>query len=443
MPRFVDPEAIFVHFKQKRCASLLCGRGNADNSRFAYIGVTPFVMIRHGGNEAVITLDDGEQTVSSDPFFLFRDVLAFYSVAGQPFPASLWGSIGYFSYDAAHCIERLPRTTTNDIGMSIMEMAFYKDFLVFDYEQQQVLLIQADVGEGFSNPRAITDVINHVPVINSSYSVALPKSCCSKEQYVRFVERIINYIKKGDVYEVNLSHRFTASYEGDEYGIFSTLYAINPSPFSAYLNFQDAVIICNSPERFLRAEGRWVETRPIKGTIGRSADPERDRANRLSLLNSEKDDAELSMIVDLLRNDLGKVCEYGSVRVKEHKRIEGFSNVWHLVSIVEGTLRSEEDYGSLLRACFPGGSITGCPKIRSMEIIDELEGYTRNLYTGTIFVANDARLDSNIVIRSIVAKNGTVYFSVGGAVVFDSIPEQEYEETLAKAESIMQAIGRS
>jgi para-aminobenzoate synthetase component 1 len=146
------------------------------------------------------------------------------------------------------------------------------------------------------------------------------------------------------------------------------------------------------------------------------------------------------MIVDLLRNDLGKVCEYGSVRVLEHRRIEGFSNVWHLISIVEGKIRSGKDYSSLIKACFPGGSVTGCPKIRSMEIIDELETYSRNLYTGMIFVANDVRLDSSIVIRTIVAHSGALYFSVGGAVVYDSIPEREYEETLEKAQSIMKVM---
>ena len=167
---------------------------------------------------------------------------------------------------------------------------------------------------------------------------------------------------------------------------------------------------------------------------------EEDQKNRLLLASSEKEDAELSMIVDLLRNDLGKVCDYGSVRVREHKRIEGFSDVWHLISIVEGRLRKEESYASLIRACFPGGSITGCPKIRSMEIIDELEKYARNLYTGMIFIGNDHHFDSSIVIRTIIAKTNHLYFNVGGAVVYDSIPKREYEETLDKAQSIMKVL---
>jgi para-aminobenzoate synthetase component 1 len=190
----------------------------------------------------------------------------------------------------------------------------------------------------------------------------------------------------------------------------------------------------------LRAEDAWVETRPIKGTVPRGSNEEEDLRLRMQLAHSEKDDAELSMIVDLLRNDLGKVCQVGSVRVREHKRIEGFANVWHLVSLVEGRIRKEEDYASLVRACFPGGSVTGCPKIRSMEIIDELETYRRNLYTGMLFIANDRRMDSSIVIRTIIATGGTLYFSVGGAIVYDSVPEGEYDETLAKAQSIMKVL---
>jgi len=358
----------------------------------------------------------------------------------HPFPIAQWGAVGYFSYDAAHCIEKLPKTTVDDLKMPLMEMSCYKDFFVFDYHNAAVFLIQADIGKGFTDPQKMIGLFEKQGTQVGTYLVEPPHSCCSREEYMALVQRIIEYIKRGDVYEVNLSHRFEARYQGEPYGLFLKLYQINPAPFSAYLNFGDTRVISSSPERFLRADRDWVETRPIKGTIQRGEDEDEDAKNRIFLANSMKDDAELSMIVDLLRNDLGKVCDYGSVRVKEHKRIEGFSNVWHLISIVEGKIREEENYSSLVRACFPGGSITGCPKIRSMEIIDELEQYARNLYTGMIFVANDVRLDSSIVIRTIIARERTLYFSVGGAVVYDSSPEREYAETLEKAQSILKAI---
>ncbi|MBW1678820.1 MAG: anthranilate synthase component I family protein [Deltaproteobacteria bacterium] len=442
--RFTNPEIIFSHLYQKTYSVLLCGRGNPDNSRFAYIGIHPFLRIHYKKNEATINLDNGEVILSVDPFQLLRAALKFYTMKLHPFPISLWGGIGYFSYDAAHCIEKLPKTTIDDLNMPIMEMIYYKDFLIFDYQKEKSYLVQAETEKGFNNPQEIMELFGKGWGPASQFSVESPKSCCTREGYITLVKKIIDYIKKGDVYEVNLSHRFEAKYQGDPYGIFLNLFRINPAPFSAYLNAGDNnIIISNSPERFLRAEGDWVETRPIKGTIGRRENRDEDQKNRLLLANSEKDDAELSMIVDLLRNDLGKVCEYGSVRVQEHKRIEGFSNVWHLISIVEGKLRTEEDYSSLIRACFPGGSITGCPKIRSMEIIDELEMYGRNIYTGMIFIISDNRLDSSIVIRTIIAKKGTLYFSVGGAVVYDSLPNREYEEALEKAQSIMKAIKKS
>jgi len=440
LDRFIDPEVIFSHLYRQEYSALFCGKGNRDNSRYAYIGINPFLRMRYQETEAIIKSNDRQGALSIDPFHLFEAALKFYSMKSHPFPTSQWGAMGYFSYDAAYCIEKLPKTTVDDLKMPIMEMAYYEDFFIFDYQSEKAFLIQADTGKGFSHPQKMIELFGKRSARVGTYSVEPPQSCCSREGYMALVKRIIDYIKKGDVYEVNLSHRFEARYQGDPYGLFLKLYQINPAPFSAYLNFGDTSIISSSPERFLRAEGDRVETRPIKGTIKRGENEEEDLENQKILANSLKDDAELSMIVDLLRNDLGKVCEYGSVRVKEHKRIEGFSNVWHLISIVEGKIRGEENYSSLIRACFPGGSITGCPKIRSMEIIDELEKHARNLYTGIIFIANDARLDSSIVIRTIVAKKRTLYFSVGGAVVYDSSPEREYEETLEKAQSIMKAI---
>ncbi|MFH0811425.1 MAG: anthranilate synthase component I family protein [Pseudomonadota bacterium] len=436
---FAEPETIFFHLADKPYSALLCGRGTADNSRFAYIGINPFLRMHHN-REAIITLTTQEIRLPIDPFEFFKAAINYYPIKPHPFPTSLWGGIGYFSYDAAHYIEKLPRNTIDDLNMPVMEMVYYRDFLVFDYQEKNAFLIQADLGDGFNNQQELLDLFRRGVGETGHYSVEPPQSCCTQKEYVALVKRIIDYIKKGDVYEVNLSHRFAAKYQGDHYGIFLNLYRLNPAPFSAYLNFGENVIISNSPERFLKAEGNWVETRPIKGTIARSENKDEDVKNRLLLASSEKDDAELSMIVDLLRNDLGKVCDYGSVRVQEHKRIEGFSNVWHLISIVEGKIRAEEDYSSLIRGCFPGGSITGCPKIRSMEIIDELETYARNLYTGMIFIASNVRLDSSIVIRTIIAKKEFLYFSAGGAVVYDSIPEREYAETLEKAQSIMKII---
>ena len=339
LDHFIDPELIFSLVGRKTYSALLCGKGNRDNAQYAYIGLNPFLKVKHNGTKATVNFHNRDASLAGDPFHLLGEALNFYPLKTYPLPLSLWGAIGYLSYDAAHFIENLPKTTIDDLNMPIMEMVYYQDMLIFDYQQKIVFLVQVDIGDGFNDPEDIQAVFKKRRGTFGNYAVESPKSCCGEEEYVSLIKKIIDYIKKGDVYEVNLSHRFEAQYHGDPYGIFFNLFQINPAPFSAFLNFGDTIILSNSPERFLKADGDQVETRPIKGTMCRGKTKEEDQKNRVLLASSEKEDAELSMIVDLLRNDLGKVCDYGSVRVREHKRIEGFSNVWHLISIVEGRLK--------------------------------------------------------------------------------------------------------
>ncbi|MBF0203621.1 MAG: chorismate-binding protein, partial [Desulfamplus sp.] len=254
------------------------------------------------------------------------------------------------------------------------------------------------------------------------------------------------YIKAGDIYQVNLSQRFTTGFQGDPYALFLKLFQKNPAPFFSFVNAGDHQIISTSPERFIKRNGDLIETRPIKGTMprakknheGKTLDSQKDKALGEALLNSFKDDAELSMIVDLMRNDLGKVAMGGTVRVKEHKRLEPYDNVFHLVSIVEATLAQGKSSVDIIRATFPGGSITGCPKIRSMEIIDELESVRRHVYTGSVgYISFHDTMDLSIAIRTAVVAGGKIGFSVGGGIVFDSDPEKEYEETLHKGKTLI------
>ena len=225
------------------------------------------------------------------------------------------------------------------------------------------------------------------------------------------------------------------------YELYRRLRRINPAPFASYLNFDDVTVVSASPERFLRIRGDLVETRPIKGTRPRGKDPATDAAMAKELVNSVKDQAEHVMIVDLERNDLGRVCSYGTVRVSELAALEKYATVFHLTSTVEGRLRPGKDVIDLLKATFPGGSITGAPKVRAMEIIDELEPTRRSVYTGSIgYLGFDGSTDLDIVIRTILVKEGRAYFQVGGAVVYDSDPEGEYDETLDKAKALMHAL---
>ncbi len=405
-----SPIELYKHFSKQPYTALLTGKGKKDNSHYSFIGIDPFYINKPSG----------------DPFNEFQRLITHFSVKKLRYPKNLWAGIGYFSYDAGHFIEKLPKSNPDDLKMPVMQMVFYQNMIVFDHHKNKTYLIQVDLGKGFKDFK-----IPHYKADN--FNVEGTLKCDSKSKYIKKVEKIKDYIVEGDVYEVNLSHKCDIKYKGDTFAIFNKLYKLNSAPFSAYLPFGDHTIISNSPERFILADKDKLETRPIKGTLPRSK-------SKIILKNSKKDEAELSMIVDLMRNDFGKVCKYGSVKVKEHKRIEGYNNVWQMLSIIEGRLRPKENYGTLMRACFPGGSITGCPKIRSMEIIDEIEDYTRNLYTGSIFIANDMRMDSSIVIRTIIALKNKLTFNVGGAIVYDSDPESEYQETFDKAKNIMQIL---
>jgi para-aminobenzoate synthetase component 1 len=263
----------------------------------------------------------------------------------------------------------------------------------------------------------------------------------TKENYLLAVQKAKEYIRRGDIYQVNLSQRFQTRTNLSGVEIYKRLRQISPSSFSAYLDAGDHQILSSSPERFLRLEGNTVTTRPMKGTRPRSNNRIQDASFRRALLNSAKDKAELVMIVDLERNDLGRVCNYDSVRVDTLRELEKYSTVFQTTATVSGRLHRNKDRIDLLRACFPGGSITGCPKIRAMEIIEELEPTRRSIYTGSLgYLSFSGGMDFNILIRTMLKKENKLYFGVGGGIVADSNPEAEYEETLVKARAMIESI---
>ena len=265
----------------------------------------------------------------------------------------------------------------------------------------------------------------------------------AREDYCASVARAQEYIAAGDIYQVNLAHRFSASWDGDLFAFYEALRHYSPAPFAALLEIADRGILSTSPESFLRMSGRAIRTRPIKGTRPRRSDPNADALSAYDLRNSPKEIAELVMITDLERNDLGAVCEFGSVHVKELLKLESYEQVFHLVSTVEGRLREDIDHIAALRACFPGGSITGAPKKRAREIIAELEPAPRGLYTGAIgWFGFNGESQFNIAIRTVVAEQGRAHFHVGAGIVADSVPETEWDETLDKASGILLAAER-
>ncbi|RPJ77960.1 MAG: aminodeoxychorismate synthase component I, partial [Deltaproteobacteria bacterium] len=422
---------------------ILMSGGELDCSRYHILGALPWLTFSGRNQNLSITTSDGTLNCRSDPLDMLQAILNSFKLTGLcrtiPFSAGL---MGYLSYDLKDSIEKLPRTSIDDIPLPHILFFAPAIIVVHDKKNDETYLnipIQNKMTDDVINQ--FEKIIKAEPPVkrNDVYTGEF-KSDFSRESYVEAVNKIKEYIKAGDVYQVNISQRFTADFSGDAYDLFKTFYKKNPASFFSFINAGSHQIISTSPERFIQRKGNKLETRPIKGTRPRGMTPSEDEMQRIELINSIKDAAELSMIVDLLRNDLGKVCRGGSVSVSEHKRIESYSNVHHLVSVVEGILDAGRDSADVIRAAFPGGSITGCPKIRAMEIIDELEASRRHIYTGSIgYISFHDTMDLSIAIRTATVFNGRIVYSVGGGIVFDSNPEDEYDETLHKGRTIMDA----
>lgn len=437
---------VSARFADKPGTVLLMSGGELDCARYHFLAVHPWLSIRTWGQDALLETSGHIFRTVSDPFDLLRHVLRTYGRSTPEPPESIGaGLFGYLAYDVKDAIEILPRTTIDDLGLP--HLCFYAPsaILVFDRRTQACrLFIPVREIQGQSrldaDRRAFFDALSCDPPAEGSFSCDSEgfRSDFSRSRYMNAIRTIQEYIASGHIYQVNLSQRFETRFSGHPFSLFRALFTAAPAPFYAYVHAGDHHIVSSSPERFLMRRGATVETRPIKGTRPRGKTPLEDETMRHELATSIKDDAELSMIVDLMRNDLGKVCKAGSVVVSEHKRLETYPNVFHLVSIVTGELESDADAVDLLRATFPGGSITGCPKIRAMEIIDELEPCRRHVYTGSIgYIGFHDTMDLSIAIRTITIVGNRMVFSVGGGVVFDSDPAAEYEETLHKGSSIM------
>jgi len=440
--------------------------------RYSFIGSDPFLIMSSRGSEVTLVCGDKREIQHGNPFDILGRLLKRYRLDRGPAPVPfLGGAVGYFSYDLCHFIERLPSTAVDDLKLPESYFAFYDTILAFDHLEGKVYLVATGFPKLEESARLKRAKIRKEDVNNQIHS-ALParnegsprnrrfpgleragfepaketeevvlKPNFTPEEYIEAVSKVREYIAAGDVFQVNLSQRFEADLTVPPYELYRRLRQVNPAPFASYLNFDKVSIVGASPERFLKVQGDSVETRPIKGTRPRGRDSIEDAALAQELVNSIKDRAENIMIVDLERNDLGRVCRYGTVRATELAILETFPTVFHLTSTIIGRLRQDKDVVDLLKCTFPGGSITGAPKVRAMEIIDELEPSRRSVYTGSIgYLSFTGDLDIDIVIRTFLVKDGRAYFQVGGGIVYDSDPEAEYLETMDKAKALIQAL---
>lgn len=416
------------------------GYPQIDSGRYDILASRPYMTFTTYGSDTYV--DDGQTTVCSqdDPFELIKSALGNKATnfTGLPFCG---GAMGYFGYDLGRRIEQLPEIAEKDIEIADAAIGLYDWAVIVDHHQRRSWLIGAGRHAGTAAQwQGLQTLFQTEPQARTgSFSVRTEiKPDMDKSAYSAAFDKIKQYIREGDCYQINLAQRFSAEVKGEPWDIYLQLRRNNPAPFSCYFNTPDGGVLSSSPERFLSVVNGQVETKPIKGTIRRSAFAYEDKALAEKLLESEKDRAENLMIVDLLRNDISKNCTTGSVAVPKLFALESYATVHHLVSTVTGRLENHRHTLDLLRGCFPGGSITGAPKLRAMEIIEELEPYRRNVYCGSVvYIGYDGNMDSNIAIRTLLTYQGKVYCWAGGGIVADSKMEAEYQECFEKASAIL------
>jgi len=453
---------------------LRTGLFDSPQARYSFLAARPFLLFRAAGSRCEIETCESRaiRVQYGNPWSILDALMSRYELLEEldlPFP--LGGCFGYWGYDLKNFVEpRLPRHALNDLELPDCWVGFYDSLVVFDHTLAKTWVVATGLAADGSRcqkrarmqaDRWIHLLLNahHVIVASKSHGDGSRnkehrtlntergllntqhRSSLSRADFLTRVARAQAYIRAGDIYQVNLAQRLDAPFTGTGWELFERLSSVSPAPFSAFLHCGQFQVVSSSPELFLRLSGTHIQTRPIKGTRPRSADLTRDAQLTYELQTSAKEMAELVMITDLLRNDLGKICEFGSVQVPELVRLERYPQVQHLVSTVEGRLRRDVTHFAALASCFPGGSITGAPKIRAMEIIDELEPVTRGPYTGALgYLGFNRESQLSITIRSAICLDGRAYFYAGAGIVADSEPGAEYDETLAKARGFFEAL---
>ena len=443
LPYFADSAKLFsVCADQAWAVFLDSGFPGSHQGRYDIIAADPVcTLVTHG--EVTEITGNGVTTKSiENPFDLVKQALASFpkvvlenGFADLPFNG---GAIGYFSYDLARRLEVLPNIAQDNEHIAEMAIGIYAWTVIVDHHQQKTYLIgQCD----WQKWQGLIKQFSQLPIKMDYHAfkvVSEIRSNMDKDVYVHAFNQIKHYLKEGDCYQVNLAQRFVADCEGNPWTAYQALRRLNAAPFSCYLNFPEVQILSSSPERFLKLTKGIVETKPIKGTRPRKQNYLEDQQQIRELEASSKDRAENLMIVDLLRNDISKTCKNGSIKVPILFDVESYATVHHLVSTVTGLLADDHHALDLLKSCFPGGSITGAPKIRTMEIIEELEPNRRGVYCGAVgYIGFNGNMDTNIAIRTLVHSENTIRFWAGGGIVNDSIADEEYQESFDKAAAML------
>jgi anthranilate synthase component 1 len=449
------PISAFLKLRNGHEAFLLESvEGGETVGRYSFIGVGPFPSLRAFGERVEVRDGGGLQQRRGDPLEVVREIVRRHRPAhASGLPRFAGGAVGYFGYDLVRHFERLPHPPPDDLGLPSCYLVFADALVVFDHVQHTVKIVANALvdGEGEAAYRQAVQRVEALyerlraplaPPLHAGRVDRRQQTQMPVGDFLAAVERAKEYVRAGDIFQVVLSRRFALDVPGvDGLDVYRALRMVSPSPYMFFLDFEGVQLAGSSPEMLVRLEGEEVRTRPLAGTRPRGRDEEEDRRLEASLLADEKERAEHVMLVDLGRNDLGRVCRYGSVQVDTLMAVERFSHVMHIVSDVRGRLRPGCDAVDVLRACFPAGTVTGAPKVRAMEIIDELEPVARGPYAGAVgYIGFSGNMDTAITIRTIVLAGGRAYLQAGAGIVADSIPEREYVETVNKAKALLRAL---
>lgn len=459
------PIRLFQHFAKENHAFLLESvEGGAKWARYSFIGTDPFMMLYGKNGEMVLEHNGQKQILNDKPIELLKAHLrSFRSPSLPELPPFTGGAIGFFGYDLLQYYEKLPAHRVDDLNMNDLQFMFCDQVIVFDHFKQQLQIVgnvhikegatDADIAKYYE--AAVAKIEATIERLQQPVSIPVPagasiqidhelgdiQSNVTKEQFISNIEQAKQYIRAGDIFQVVLSQRFSIETDIDPLHVYRVLRTMNPSPYMYYLKMGEEVIVGTSPEALVKVDGDRVETRPIAGTRPRGKTVEEDKALELELLADEKERAEHLMLVDLGRNDIGRVSEFGSVKCDSFMEIERYSHVMHIVSNVSGKLHKDKDFFDAFVSCLPAGTVSGAPKLRAMEIIAELENEARGAYAGAIgYLGFGGSMDTCITIRTIIFKQGKAYVQAGAGIVWDSVPESEYMETVNKAKGMLKAI---
>jgi anthranilate synthase component I len=444
---FLTPVSAFLKLEKDRSHAFLLEsiEGGERIARYSFLGVDPFLITRYRDGEPANFIQNLRDTMDR-----------FKSVKLSNLPPFTGGAVGYFGYDMVRTIEDIPKTGIDDLGVDDAVLMFYKTVLAFDHLRHQIHIISnilvdesqesidiqyREAVEEIQRIEALLRAPVEIPLVTRNDCDVVVRSNFDKKDYLEAVRNAKEFIAAGDIFQVVLSQRFEIDLPTPSFEVYRALRIVNPSPYMYFLKMPETTIVGSSPEMLVRVRAREVEYRPIAGTLPRGGTNAEDEANAERLRNDEKERAEHIMLVDLGRNDLGRVSQYGTVKVEELMFIERYSHVMHLVSSLCGELRNGVDRWDALMACFPAGTVSGAPKVRAMEIIDELEPTKRGVYAGAVmYVDFSNNLDSCIAIRTLVVRGNKGYIQAGGGIVADSVPENEYMETVNKSRALIRAI---